>query len=274
MPFSDDWAPFSKRALDSSAPYEALVPGVPAHLSRPLRRWLSDVLTPNLAERVNLRLRREGGHPAEVELAAVDSGILLDVVDAALAVGVGDGEITELDVLLEEGGSAYKVSPHHGMGLEHRVDPAVLQTFRATLRRAGDGRPHAANHLDLAWKHAYALHPDPTRAYLEAVKAVEAAVVPVVIPSDQIPTLGKAIASLRDGAANWMLVITTKDGSPAPVEPVAQMLSLVWEGQSDRHAGGPQTAPVTQASAEAAVHLAAMLVQWFVAGVVRRPDSE
>jgi len=48
------------------------------------------------------------------------------------------------------------------------------------------------------------------------------------------------------------------------------MIALLWEGHRDRHAGGPTTALITQPAAEAAVHLAAVLVQWFSSGAVRR----
>jgi hypothetical protein len=107
-------------------------------------------------------------------------------------------------------------------------------------------------------------------AYGEAVRAVEAAAIPVVIPADPAPTLGKVRSSLEQGAANWEMVIPAKDGATAPVAPVVGMVALLWEGHRDRHAGGPTSASITQAAAEAAVHLAATLVQWFVTGVVRR----
>jgi hypothetical protein len=54
------------------------------------------------------------------------------------------------------------------------------------------------------------------------------------------------------------------------VETVADMLDLVWKGQSDRHGSPDLTAPisVSQEQAEAAMHLAVTVVQWFTTGVV------
>jgi hypothetical protein len=49
------------------------------------------------------------------------------------------------------------------------------------------------------------------------------------------------------------------------------MIALLWEGQRDRHAGGPISQPVTQEAAQTAVHLAVTLVQWFSAGAIYRP---
>ncbi|WP_161557854.1 hypothetical protein [Micromonospora sicca] len=47
------------------------------------------------------------------------------------------------------------------------------------------------------------------------------------------------------------------------------MLALLWKGQS-RHAGSPNSRRQSQAEGEAAVHLAATLVQWLAVGVLRR----
>jgi hypothetical protein len=56
------------------------------------------------------------------------------------------------------------------------------------------------------------------------------------------------------------------------VQDIVGMLRLLHRAQSDRH-GSPEPAPpvvMTQAEAEAAVHLAATLVHWFDSGAVRR----
>jgi hypothetical protein len=53
---------------------------------------------------------------------------------------------------------------------------------------------------------------------------------------------------------------------------VVALLELVWKSQLDRHGTADPDVPlsVTHAEAEAAVHLAATLVQWFVTGAVAR----
>ena len=49
-------------------------------------------------------------------------------------------------------------------------------------------------------------------------------------------------------------------------------MELLWKGQIDRHGTDDASTPlsVSQAEAEAAVHLAVTLVQWFTSGAVSR----
>jgi len=171
-----------------------------------------------------------------------------------------------LEALLASAGSAWRVNGS-GNGLERRVDStATLQL--STALDAGD---RSAAHLATAWAAAFGRSPDPTKAYSEAVKAVEASVNPVVIPNDKIPTLGKAIGHLRDRPGQFRVSL----GAPNPearVASVTGMLDLIWTGHHDRHGHADPAEPiaVTQREAEAAVHLAVTLVQWFRSGVVTR----
>jgi hypothetical protein len=108
-----DWQPFSTRVLRTSTPDDTLYEGVPMHLEGPLRRWLDQVVTDDLAERVNLRLRRVGGMPLRAELVHVDTSLLLDVVDAVLFLGsstyppVPRGDLANR---FDDSGSAYRLS--------------------------------------------------------------------------------------------------------------------------------------------------------------------
>ena len=77
------------------------------------------------------------------------------------------------------------------------------------------------------------------------------------------------IADLRDQTGRWELAIGDRTGQPAGPARLVEMLALLWEGQS-RHAGSPNSRRQNQAEAEAAVHLAATIVQWLTAGVLRR----
>ncbi len=270
------WQPLSARVGDK--PFDdTLYEGVPDHLVDPLQNWLEDAIaTDRLAERVNLRLRRPAGRPIRTELVYGGRSEMLDIIDAILHIRRDNDSIRlrdELADLLEDGGSAYKISEDL-FSLERRVDPSVTEAFQAAQANAAKaGRKDAAAHLAEAWKNAYGLNPDPGVAYREAVKAAEAAAIPVVIPSDPVPTLGKVLSSLGQGAAKWELAIADKSGAPAPIDPAIAMIALLWEGHRDRHAGGPTTAPITQPAAEAAVHLAATLVQWFSSGAVRRKSG-
>jgi hypothetical protein len=124
--------------------------------------------------------------------------------------------------------------------------------------------------LSAAWVAAYGRHAIASRAYSEAIKAVEAASIPVVLPGQKMVTLGKVIRELRDHPDRFQLVINAKEGSgPADISAVHAMLSLLWEGQTDRHGAPTPTVPVTPEAAAAAVHLAVTLVQWFQSGAVQ-----
>lgn len=99
---------------------------------------------------------------------------------------------------------------------------------------------------------------------------MEAVANPLLLPRHPGPTLSLARDHLRDAAAKYELVIPGKNGMPGSVAVVVEMLSTLCQGQSDRHAGGPNNAPVTQESAESAFALAVTLVTWFSTGAVRR----
>ncbi|MFI6883977.1 hypothetical protein [Streptosporangium canum] len=174
---------------------------------------------------------------------------------------------------LTEAGSAWQPAKD-ASGLERRVDETVARAAEAVIATA---LAEAATHLRAAWAAAYGFHPDPEKAYSQAIKAAEAAVIPVTIPKDGSPTLGKALKHMQDTneqTTRWTTVLHDKNGAPASAEPIIGLIKLLWEGQRDRHAGGPTTKPTTQEAAEAAVHTAIALVQWFQSGaVVKAPRT-
>lgn len=64
-------------------------------------------------------------------------------------------------------------------------------------------------------------------------------------------------------------VLADKTGAAGSTEGVVAMLSDIWEGHSDRHAGGPLCVPVSQEAAEAAFAVAVTLVNLFSKRAVR-----
>jgi hypothetical protein len=208
---------------------------------------------------------------------------LLDIIDAVLAerddtsmarwTEQGKGwqapnSPEDLDFILRDGGSAYRVNDD-GNALEQRVS----MTVREAVRRATESSADKDGHLDAAWRAAYGIRPEPTVAYAEAVKAIEAAVIPVVLPTDPKATLGKALAHLRSTANQWELVISDANGAPAGVAPLVSLLELIWQGHRDRHAGTPTAIPVSSEAGEMAVHAAAMTVYWLSRNGLRRRGS-
>jgi hypothetical protein len=116
--------------------------------------------------------------------------------------------VEDLATRLAEAGSAYRLSALLS-GLERRVDPTLTAAVAKAANSAGNS---AADYLRAAWTAAYDLHPDPSAAYRDAIRAVEAVVLPIALPRDPTPTLGKAIKHLKDTSNRWKTAIQDKDG--------------------------------------------------------------
>jgi hypothetical protein len=171
----------------------------------------------------------------------------------------------QLQRLLERAGSAWRVASD-GRFLQRRVPETTLEAFEA----AAPPGTEAARHLAAAWQAAYGRDPSASIAYREAVRAVEAVVIPAVEPRNTKATLGTALRILREEVASWELAILGLDRKTRDIAPLLSVLELLWQGQSDRHA--PVT-PIHQDAATMAVHLAATLVQWFDSGSVRQRST-
>jgi hypothetical protein len=177
--------------------------------------------------------------------------------------------VEELHRALQQAGANYVVvQPDPGYvryRLERRTVPAAAAAVRAQTAMPGD----ASDHLDKAWSAAFGREPDPSTAYSESVKAVEAAAIPVVLPNDPGATLGKVIGQLRANPQKYTVVFS-RDASPAkgttlsPLEVVIALADSLWSNQTDRHA---PIVPITQTQAELAVHMAVTLVHTFRSAV-------
>jgi hypothetical protein len=264
--------------------------GVPAHLEAVLAHWLIDDIerNPDLHHRVGIILKVSGYSPTldedELVQAIEDAGDLLDAVDLVLHLDEGRHDLDELlqkrpgaehvyklRQMLTDSGSAYQVE-HHGLvfRLVRRVDETVQTAYDAAqLSSEASGRGNAAQRLREAWHAAYGRNPESGVAYSSAVKAVEAAAIPVISPNNDKATLGTVTAALRDQAAKWSFAIGHRQGTN-PVDLVVAMMNGLWTGQTDRHEGGTPAKPITQESAEAAVQLAVTLVHWFSTGKVTK----
>ncbi|GAB2454330.1 hypothetical protein [Streptomyces incanus] len=271
--------PFSVR-IGHNEPYDhAPYDGVPRHLVGALQWWVSRHFMPDneVVVEICLRLRKAllPGQTAYDALVGADGMELLDVVDVILGwEQPEDGEYAELGGdyeghlarILDAAGSAYRVNDA-GDGLEERIVPGVREAVSQTIDEASTAPDagSAADHLSLSWQAAYGLHPDPVRAYSEAIKAVESAAHVVVEPNNSKATLGTMLRVIRD--ASHKFTTTLGGGSTAPVE---AMMRALWEGQTSRHGGQSGTVPETLEAARAGVHAAATLVQWFTSGAVAR----
>jgi hypothetical protein len=175
--------------------------------------------------------------------------------------------VMELDRHLRDAGSVWQVRRVQGRDeyfLERRIDAttsAVLDTL--TMEEMPD-----AKHLAQARMYAFGQKPQPDKAYDEAVKAVEAVAIPVVLPNDPKATLGKVIGEMRNDPTRWTCTFTdpTADGQ-SPVDVVIAMLGVLWTNETDRHA---PDVPIEQEQAESALHMALTLVQMFRSGAIAK----
>lgn len=296
----DDWRPLSQRDISLQ---DTLLEGVPGHLVSSLARWITGYLheRPVLTERVALQMRVPLEVPDPQQLVdavrADDPGRLLDVADTAMhldsrlrwALDVAGPEdnsmeasladwipgyrwpkgsnaeaVEQLDQVLEDAGSAFAVNWFERC-LSRRVD-ATAAAAAGQVIAAGPGP-----HLEAAWTATYGRRPDPAKAYDEAVRAVEAAAIPVVLPDGSRETLGKVLGHLNQAGHKWALAIDGENSGD--VAPLVAMIGLLWKGHVARHAGGPSYRPQRQDEAQMAVHLAVTLVQWFASGAVRRREA-
>lgn len=264
----------AQRALES--PYE----GVPPHLVGPLWNWLSGAFTYPLGDESRLRevflyLRLPAESSTNRHLGYLasrcreDQEFMLDLVEALLELYGWDGwRGDDLQKLLESANSAYQVSEDMS-GLEEVVALGVKDLVAEVV---GAAHGTAGDHLSTAWNAAYGRKADPVKAYSEAIKAVEAALVPRVSPKNARQTLGTMIRDIAAKPSKWKFVIP--DGTAQGVESVLQMMRILWDGQAVRHGNHAPTPSQTLEEARAAVHIAATLVQFGVSGAFDLFESE
>lgn len=283
---SKTWRPLSKR--DDGA-YEALTDGVPDWLRATLMSFvLAQLTTYDVVRGMHdanrlllLKLERQLRTPLNWQFSgesALESvrlncyqseAFFLDVVDFCLKTAPADQTTTVvlLKSDLEEGGSAWTVAViGEHFALVRRVDPTVKAAADEVISSSG----RAGRHLQKAWNHAYGRQPDPSTAYREAVRAVEAIGAPVISPDNRVATLGTMIADIRNAPQKWEVALQPRGGSA--MEMVLETLRLLWTSELDRHGTADESVPlhVSLEEAQGAVHLATTLVHWFHSGVVKR----
>jgi len=174
----------------------------------------------------------------------------------------------ELNDMLHQGGSAWEVTQGNGGGyrLSRRAVGPVVEVLEDTATHAT--RAHA--HMEAAWSKLTGRNPDPSGAYREAVRAVEAVAKPIILPASGRATLGQMIAAMKDKPDKWAATIGT-------VDDVRSQMEAVWRGQLDRHGTDDETVPlnVSPAQADAAFSACLNLVRLFAGGhVVHLSDEE
>lgn len=181
------WQPLSTRRGGTPID-ETWQEGIPPWIDQAVRSWLSVMLI-RTHERLFARLHFTGkfGDRERWRLVrSLNEADLLDWIDGALKVnadkhrefGLPDSsflfDTKDLQTILAEGHSIWKVSD--GLdGLERRQEDTVTAAAHQAAQTAESyGRVAAAERLKSAWSKTYGLHPDPSKAFGEAILAVEA----------------------------------------------------------------------------------------------------
>lgn len=225
--------------------------------------------TLQLALRLDPPLNWGGGGQSAISSvknrAAKDRIFALDVLDFFVQKVAKPGYADELGQILTVGGSEWEVA-ELGEDARH-LAKRVVGPVRRAIDGIGSDSERAHHHLSTAWAKLVGRNPDPSAAYREAIRAVEAAAKPVVTPDDPGATLGKIVRAIRDKPEKWIVVL-----DKSTPEQIADMCDLIWKGQLDRHGTDEPGARlnVSQGEADAAVHIAISLARIFSSGGIRR----
>jgi len=161
-------------------------------------------------------------------------------------------------------GSVWTVSEDQ-RSLVRMVEPTASAAFEQAIDLPGV----ASEELRQAWSAAFGRSPNPSDAWDHAIKAVEAALIPVVVPKQAAAQLGHVVGHLDRQGDKFDFVLSTQQG-PTSMEVLGGLLRLLWPNP-DRHGGDASRAP-TLIEAQSVVHLAVTLVQWARTGVLsKRP---
>ncbi len=175
--------------------------------------------------------------------------------------------VVKLDKLLAQGGSVWKTTATPFWGLTRRAN----ETTQALVDQASSPSTDATRKIASAWSACYRHDPDYDSAYRHAVLAVEAVVLPAILPDSQRGTLGQVVSHMRDAQDRW--TVGGLDGArQTSGATLLSMLGTLWHNQ-ERHAQSDGSIrDVGRDEAEAAVTLAVTLVHWFASGLVEKSE--
>lgn len=173
--------------------------------------------------------------------------------------------------MLQAAGSVWAVAPRTSAdgGFEgFRLERRELAEAKAAVQRISEAPGRAGGFLSASWNSVAGRNPHPSDAYDKAVKAVEAAMHPIISPQNTKATLGTMRANLRDKPEKWTFQL------PVSHSLVMTMSESLWAGHlrhgTDERFGTEAGARTdhTLKEAESALHLAIALVGFFQGGAV------
>ena len=202
-------------------------------------------------------------------IASESDRFLMQVVDYVAAsyerraYGPVPDEIDSLSWHLDQNMSAVQILPDASQAyrIARRLPLGVEDSGTDAVDRASE---QAGRHLIKAWSAMRSLSPDTSLVMTEAIRAVEAAAGPVVIPKDKQQRLGKIVQTLK-ARETWGLVLRRRDdGVPDHRIVLIGMMETLAFAEQHRHGG--EAPSVLEALTH--VQLASTLVSWFATGAV------
>lgn len=297
------YQPLSVRnAIRDPLPYHE---GAPSHIRQSLESAVYNALVgasvEDLAEPLLLQLQIPRPHRGTDVVSAIQGyykgadTALLDVVDYVIGAQLSwsgssalekDGVIGEIANILNLGASVWEVvmirvtdetapfGPAVSFGtayrasLQRRVPETEEQLYLSALGIGGQ----AEEHLSSAWRAAYGRPDNPTGAWQHAASAVEAALQPIVEPTNPKARLGAMRSKITQGPTNFRckLPLWNSNDATDSVQAFTQCLSRVIY-ESGRH--GADTDRPTQDQAQAVLAQAVTICEWIRIGIFTRAES-
>lgn len=273
----------SRRATTrNEIPEEALLEGVPIWMRPSLERfiaqrvtghdiaevgrsWNANMHTVNAIERY-LQIQLEGStvtttYQKVIAYVRDSDEKCLDIIEAILATDTNAKYlVSHLNTILTTSGSKW-IATMQDSGyatLEERVSESAQNALAMALQESDTT---TQQFLKTAWGNAFGRNPNPSSAYSNSIKAIEAIAWPTITPNDNKATLGTMLGEIRASSSKWKTAIsgvTTDQGISA----VKDIMQLVWDGQTDRHGTAHPVAP-SQEAAEQAVLCAVVICNFF-----------
>lgn len=192
----------------------------------------------------------------------------LDMLEAVLATCESSHQEHYMhlaNTLFQEGSSKWiAVKNDDGnITLEERVD----ETMRDAFEDAVSVISKSSDYLKESWIDIFGRNPNPSDGYGKAIKAIEAASWPIILPNDNTATLGKIIGEVGANPNKWASSISEKTPSTIS-KSLEQQMRLVWEGQTNRH-GTATPIPESQEAAEQAIIIAVGVCNQFNRGHIK-----
>ncbi|WP_320671053.1 hypothetical protein [Patulibacter defluvii] len=276
------YRPLSSRGK-ANTKFDSLHEGIPPWMKTAAQRWIGPYLRDDgfidsfeAAARLDFGRERSAGHLHQ--WFETDESLALDLLDYALHARrepryarIHHPTPEQLAWMLEHAGSVWQVAERRddsGERVGFWLVRRDLEEAQRAVERLTEEPSKPGAFLTASWNALVRRDPDPSGSYDKAVKAVEAAMHPIISPKNGVATLGTMRVDIRNKPSKWTFT------SPVSADLVLAMTEALWTGHmrhgTDQRFGTAEDARTdhTVQEADAALHLAITLVDFFVSGHV------